>query len=225
MQNNIKSTINNFINRIKFLLEYYKKVKSFCEKKMNTLGKKLGNLGVSANIVTVIGFIIGLFAINFLTFEHYFQALICILINRLFDMLDGSIARATKVTKFGVFIDILFDYIFYGVVIFGFAFARQENTLAAAFMLLGFLAVSCAVLAYAAIDYQYPKDKKDKKKTPFYLTGIVQGGDIFVALVAACLFPSLFVVIAAITGIFCFVKAFSLIVAAYYQFVVQENND
>lgn len=225
MQNNIKSTTNKFINVFKFLSETYTKTKNVFNKKITSLGKKLSKLGISANLVTVIGFIIGLFSINFLTFEYYFHALICILLNRLFDMLDGAIARATKVTRFGVFMDVLFDYIFYAAVIFGFAFARPENALAASFMLFAFISVSCAMLAYAVIDYKYPTAAKEKKKSPFYLAGIIQGGEIFTALVIACLIPSLFIIIAVITGIFCFIKAFSLIIAAYYNFVVQENNE
>ena len=38
--------------------------------------------GVSANVTSIIGFAIGLLAINFLSLEMYFWALICILVNR-----------------------------------------------------------------------------------------------------------------------------------------------
>lgn len=225
MQNSIKSTINNFINKFNFIHEKYNIFKKYFDKSLMSFGRKLGKIGVSANLVTVIGFIIGLFALNFLSYEYYFHALACILINRFFDILDGAIARATKSTKFGVFMDILFDYIFYGAVIFGFAFARPENALPAAFLLLGFLSVSCAMLAFAVIDYKYPSKKEEKKKSPFYLIGIFQSGEIFIALVLACILPGLFMIIAGITGIICIVKAFSLIIAGYYKFVVQDNNE
>lgn len=223
MQKNIKSTTNKFINMLRYLSESYKKIIKYFDKKNTAFGKKLSKIGISANLITVIGFVIGIFALNFLSYEYYFHALICILLNRIFDMLDGAIARATKVTRFGVFMDMIFDYIFYGAVIFGFAFARPENALAATFLLFGFLSVSCTMLAFAVIDYKYTEKKVEK--SPFYLTGIIQAGEVFTALVIACLVPNLFVIVAIITGILCLVKAFSLIIAGYYNFVVQENNE
>mgnify|MGYP007132564980 CR=1 FL=1 len=53
---------------------------------------KLAGWGISANMVSICGFIIGLLAINFLAMEMYATALLCILANRLCDALDGAIA-------------------------------------------------------------------------------------------------------------------------------------
>ena len=61
--------------------------------KINNTGKKLANLGVSANFVTITGFVLGMIAVNFLALENYFWALVFILLNRLGDALDGAIAK------------------------------------------------------------------------------------------------------------------------------------
>ncbi len=42
--------------------------------KINNTGKKLANLGVSANFVTITGFVLGMIAVNFLALENYFWA-------------------------------------------------------------------------------------------------------------------------------------------------------
>ena len=81
----------------------------------------------------------------------------CIVLNRLFDAVDGEIARHSKVTEFGVFLDAALDYIFYTGVIFGFALANPwQNAVAASFLLFAFAASACAMLAYAVVAY---KDK------------------------------------------------------------------
>ncbi len=104
--------------------------------KINVAGTYLGQIGISANAVSWSGFVIGVFAVNFIAMEMYGWALLAILLNRFCDGLDGAIARSTKVTDFGVFLDATLDYIFYGGVIFAFALADPaENGLAAACML------------------------------------------------------------------------------------------
>ena len=85
--------------------------------KINVAGTYLGQIGISANVVSWTGFVIGIFAVNFIAMEMYGWALLAILLNRLSDGLDGAIARSTKVTDFGVFLDATLDYIFYGGVI------------------------------------------------------------------------------------------------------------
>ena len=78
----------------------FKKFQELCTKLyrkafvgFDAAGKKLHQAGISANSVTITGFVIGLLAINFLSMGMYGFALLCILINRAFDALDGSIAK------------------------------------------------------------------------------------------------------------------------------------
>ena len=61
----------------------------------------LVRLGVTADQVTVAGFVIGLLAVPLLAFEFYAAALIAILLNRLADGLDGAVARRTQLTDAG----------------------------------------------------------------------------------------------------------------------------
>ena len=187
----------------------------------NIFGSHLGKIGVKANFVSWAGFGIGIFAINFLAMEMYGWAIAAILLNRFCDGLDGAIARATKITNFGVFLDATLDYIFYGGVIFGFALANENNAYAACFLMLGFAAASCAMLAYSVVAFKInSKQQLNLDNSPFYLGGIAQGFETLTVMLLLCLFPSNFVFLAILLGVFSLVKAFSVIVAAYYNFVI-----
>ena len=190
--------------------------------KINVAGTYLGQIGISANVVSWTGFVIGIFAVNFIAMEMYGWALLAILLNRLSDGLDGAIARSTKVTDFGVFLDATLDYIFYGGVIFAFALATPAaNGVAAACMLFGFAAAACAMLAYSVIAYKnHAEQQLNLDHSPFYLGGLAQGSETLFALVVLCLFPGWFPVMGVVLGVFSLVKAFSVIVAAYYSFVI-----
>ncbi len=231
MLNKLKSIANTAVRKTEEfklgekaagLRAFAKKVSAFIYKVVDISAKKISKAGVSANVVTVTGFIIGILAINFLSLEKYGYALVCILINRFFDALDGAIARHNRPTDFGVFLDATLDYIFYAGVIFGFALARPgENAIPAAFLLFAFASAACAMLAYSVIAYKNDSSKKtDITPSPFYLGGFAQGFETLIALVILCIIPGFFLQIAIILGILSMVKVLSVIAAAYYNFTI-----
>ena len=207
---------------VKKVTAFLKTIYGYFYKIFNIIGKVLAKWGVNANVVSIIGFVIGLLSINYLTREMYVQALICILINRAFDAIDGAIAKHSKVTDFGVFLDATLDYVFYAAVIFGFAFAVPvKNALAAVFLLFAFATSASAMLSFAVVAYKNKMSASvDMKQSPFYLGGWAQGFETLIVFVLMCLFPHLFVPLAILLGLLCFVKAFSVAVTAYYTFVI-----
>jgi len=204
------------------------KIKKYINKitySIDIVGEKLAKLGISANLITLTGFIIGISAINFISLEMYGYALIAILTNRLFDALDGAVARANGITNFGIFFDATLDYIFYAGVIFGFAWANPDkNALSACFLLLAFISSAVSILAYAVIAYKN-EEKLEINKSPFYLGGFAQGFETLIALVLFCIVPNLFTPIAIVFGILCLIKALSTIATAYYNFTIQVKNE
>lgn len=184
-------------------------------------GQKLASIGIKANWISWIGFFIGIFAVNFLAMEMYGWALFAILLNRLCDALDGAIARATETTPFGVFLDATLDYVFYASVLWGFALGNSDNATAACFLMFGFTSAACAMLAYSVIAFKINSNQTlNLDNSPFYLGGIAQGSETFVVMVVLCLMPSCFVQLAVLLGVLSLIKAFSVIVAAYYHFVI-----
>jgi phosphatidylglycerophosphate synthase len=64
-------------------------------------GRRLAQLGVTANSVTWTGFLVGCGAWALLALGSYGWALALILLNRLADGLDGAVARHGRVSDLG----------------------------------------------------------------------------------------------------------------------------
>jgi len=85
------------------------------------LARVLAARGIGADRITLAGFAIGLAAVPALAFGSPVLALIFILANRLLDGLDGAVARLTRPSARGAFLDIALDFAFYALVPLGFA--------------------------------------------------------------------------------------------------------
>ena len=97
----------------------------------------------------------------------------------------------------------------------------MQNAVAASFFLFAFTSSACAMLAYAVIAYKKQTEKQIVfDKSPFYLGGFAQGAEVFLASVVLCILPFWFMEFAIVLGILCLVKAFSIMIAAYYNFVI-----
>lgn len=183
--------------------------------------QQLAKRGISANFISICGFVIGMFALNFLAMQMYLWALICVLINRYGDALDGAVAKIKGKTNFGVFLDACLDYVFYAAVIFGFALANpSDNAVSAAFLLFGFAASGCAMLSYAVVAYGKNGENTDLKESPFYLGGLAQGAETLTAFVIMCIVPVWFAPIAVVLGCWCLIKSLLVVSTAYYNFVI-----
>ena len=82
----------------------------FLQKKLDSISEYLPS-GISANMITMIGFVIGLISVISISLKFYVMGLFLIIINRFFDGLDGAVARKNGRTSFGGYIDILCDFI------------------------------------------------------------------------------------------------------------------
>jgi phosphatidylglycerophosphate synthase len=121
-------------------------------------------------------------------------ALALILANRLADGLDGEVARLSRPTDRGAFLDIALDFLFYALVPLGFAFADPvANALPAAVLIAAFVGTGSSFLAFSVIaakrglaPSRYPS------KGIFYLGGLTEGFETIAVFVAMCLFPAAF---------------------------------
>jgi phosphatidylglycerophosphate synthase len=164
--------------------------------------------GVSADVLTLIGFGIGLLAIPALAMGWFWTALALILLNRLADGLDGAVARAGgRATDRGAFLDIALDFVFYALVPLGFALADPvANALPAAVLIAAFVGSGSSFLAFAAIagkrgltSANYPA------KGIHYLGGLTEGAETIAFFVAICLLPELFPMLAYVFAAACVV--------------------
>jgi phosphatidylglycerophosphate synthase len=135
--------------------------------------------------------------------------------------LDGAIARIEGTTKFGMFLDICLDFVFYSGIIFGFALANPyENAVSACFLLFGFTASSSALLAYGIVDHD---NTNQKIESPFYLGGFAQGFEAVCAFIVLCIMPFSFLPIAIALGCWCLLKSLIIVSKAYYKLVINEQ--
>jgi len=186
----------------------------------NRLARIIVRTGISANALTIIGFVLGLLVLIALAKEQYAWALGLILGNRVLDGLDGAVARHNGVTDLGGFFDIVGDFIFFGAVVLGFALANPaENALAAAFLLFSFVGTEASFLAYAAVaEKRKMKTERAGTKSFYFIDGLVEGTETVLLYILACLKPDWFVWIALLFGILCWMTTSARIVVAWFTF-------
>jgi len=164
---------------------------------------------ITADAVTILGFGIGCLCFVALYFQAYSAALFLLILNRLCDGLDGPIARQTKASDLGGYLDIVSDFIFYAGFIFFFALGQPDTGLAASYMLFGFMGSASSFLAYAIIAAKRGQNhEKQGRKSFYYLKGITEGTETVISFVIICLFPAAFTAICWIYGTLCLITAF-----------------
>jgi len=159
----------------------------------NHLGRWLVRFGISANMVTVSGGVIGLLAFHAVCLGFYQLALAMILLNRIFDGLDGAVARQNGITDLGGYLDIVLDFIFYALIPLGFAIGDPNNALAAAVLITSFVGTGSSFLAFAIMAEKRGISTDIRgKKSLYYLGGLTEGFETILVLVMMCIWPSYF---------------------------------
>ena len=97
------------------------RIRPLIDPPLNAAGRRLARAGITADAVTVAGFVLGMFGAGLIAFGQPMLGLVAILASRLADGLDGAVARATRKTDLGGYLDIVLDFIFYGAVPVAFA--------------------------------------------------------------------------------------------------------
>ena len=173
---------------------------------INWAGRNLAQRGISANSVTVGGFLIGLGALPALAFNAPTLALVLVLLNRVADGLDGAIARATEKTDFGAYLDIVLDFIFYAAIALGFAFLDHDNAIVVAVLVTSFIGTGASFLAFAVIAAKRGLDTQARgNKSFFYSGGLAEGTETIVFCVLVCAQPDWFIPAATIFIAMCWI--------------------
>ncbi len=165
---------------------------------LTPMGQWLVARGVQADLITLAGFALGLLAIPALAFGAYGLALALLLVNRLADGLDGTVARLSEPTDRGAFLDIALDFVFYALFPLGFALADpMQNALPAAVLIAAFVGTGSSFLAFAAIAAKRGEMATEfPTKGIYYLGGLTEGFETIAVFVVMCLFPQGFALLA-----------------------------
>lgn len=190
------------------------------QRPLKRMASSLVALGLRADQVTWAGFFFGLTAIPLIAMGQPQWAVLSIALNRLADGLDGAMARLTRPTDLGAFLDISLDFLFYSSIPLAFVLADpSRNGLAGALLIYSFIGTGCTFLAFAvlaakrgATSTAYPA------KGFYYLGGLTESTETISVFVFMCLVPEWFGVLALSFAALCALTTITRITAGMTVF-------
>lgn len=176
---------------------------------LNTLGRRLARVGISANLVTGLGAALGLAAAVAIAQGWFMTALALILTSRLADGLDGAVARATRPSDWGSYADIVADFVFYAAIPLAFVWVDPAaNGLAGGVLLAAFYVNAASFLGYAVLAEKHKlSTTANGTKSWYHAVGLLEGTETIVFFMALCLWPTAFVPMAWVFAALCAVTA------------------
>ena len=182
-------------------------------------------VGLTANGLTILGFVFGVFCAVFVAMGFFVAALVCLILNRLCDGLDGVVARRSGSSDFGGYLDIVCDFLFYAMVPFAFMIFSQQNAVAAGFLIFSFVGTGSSFLAYAILEAKNldalarkAQERASQKKSFFYLGGLTEGAETIAIFVLMLVFPGWFTILSWGFGSLCLITTGWRIYAAFIDF-------
>ena len=165
---------------------------------MTQAARGLVRLGIGADAITFTGFALGMAAAAAIAFQHFLPGLALLLLSRLMDGLDGAVARATRPTDRGGFLDITLDFLFYAAIPLAVAIADPAaNALPAAVLLAAFIGTGSSFLAFAIVaEKRRLQSVAFPDKSFYFLGGLTEATETIAAFAAMCLWPGHFAFIA-----------------------------
>jgi phosphatidylglycerophosphate synthase len=186
---------------------------------LGAAARHLVRIGLSANAVTVAGFVVGLGAAVAIAGEHYLLGLPLFALNRLADGLDGAVARSVGKTDLGGYLDIVLDFLVYAAIVLGFAAARPENALPATLLLASYIGTGSTFLSFAILAAKRGLETQARgSKSLYYLGGLTEGTETIAFTVAVCLWPGGFPLLATLFAGACLITTASRIAIAVRTF-------
>ena len=199
-------------------------IQKFSQKPLTVIAKIIINF-VKPNQMTILGFIFGLLMCVLVFFQFYLIALIFLILNRLCDGLDGTMARLTIPTPLGGYLDIVFDFTIYSGFVLAFGLSNNNYTIISMVLLFLYIGTGTTFLAKAALQTQLDKISEsfelneELPKSFYYSTGLIEGTETIIFMVLCLLMPNLYIFISIIFGILCLITFISRVIVCYKEFI------
>lgn len=192
---------------------------------LDRAGRRLAAAGLTANQLTLAGLVLGLGCALAIVLRYDMLALLLLAANRLADGLDGAVARATRLSDRGGYLDIVCDFIFYGSVPLAFALRDPAAfALPAAVLLAAFYANGASFLAYSAIAARRGMTTAARgAKSLYFTTGLVEGSETILFFAAFMAIPAWFGPLAYVFAGLCALTCLSRILLAWRVFGVDDG--
>lgn len=178
------------------------------EKAMEPVAVWLGWLAPAS--ATVIALLFGVGAAVLAWQQLYLWAFVCWFMNRVFDGLDGTMARLQgRKSDFGGYLDIVLDFVVYAAIPVGLTAGLPSTTnfVALSFLLAGFYVNSASWLYLSAIleKRKQGAGEKGEMTTVTFPAGLIGGGETILFFSLFIAFPSyialLFSIMAGLVGV------------------------
>ena len=177
------------------------------------MAKLLADAGISADRLTIFGFSLGVLSCLCIAIDYLLMGFCLLILNRIFDGLDGAVARIRGPTERGAFLDITLDFLIYSLVPLAFAIRDPSVALAASFLLFSFVGTGSSFLAFSIFAARHQLENGAlKDKSIFYLQGLTEGFETIVVLGFMCLVPQWFELLAWCFGGLCLITTSSRII-------------
>lgn len=187
---------------------------------LDRIGIWLAARGVKADHVTIFACLVGLAAAGLIALGYTIAALMLIVVSRVCDGLDGSVARASRSTDFGGYLDITLDFVFYGAVPLAFVVHDPAaNAFAGAALIFSFYVNGASFLAYAIVAEKRRLSTQARGvKSIYFTTGLAEASETYIVFAIFCLWPAWFAPVAWVFTVLCLYTALSRIVQARAAF-------
>ena len=156
---------------------------------LDGVARRLDHAGVRPAAVTIVGLAVGVGACVAGALGEWGLALGAWLVNRIFDGIDGPLARRLGATDFGGVLDFAADFVVYGGFVVAVAIAVADARVACAVLLAAYLLNNVVQLSFASLIEKRRLafgDERSLRLTP----GLTEGTETILAYCAFCLFPA-----------------------------------
>ena len=149
---------------------------------------------ISANQITIFGLLLGVGCFLAIITNAMTAALSFLALNRLADGLDGAVARAQTPSDLGAYLDIVSDFLLWGLLPIGFVILDSNNAIAAAVLLSSFSMSMTVFLAFAIMAEKRGLETNIQGyKNFFYIAGLAEGTETIAFFVIVIIWPGIFI--------------------------------
>ena len=158
---------------------------------LDATGRGLADRGVRPGVLTGVGWLLGVGACISAGLALWPLALGLWLSNRLFDGLDGPVARARGATDVGGFLDVVADFTIYAGFVVGVAVAVPQARVACLVLLFAYYVSGTALLAQSSLlERRRNVTIRPDQRSLRFIGGLAEGAETIVVYVLFCLFPA-----------------------------------
>ena len=171
---------------------------------------------VSANQITIFGFVLGVGCFLAIATNSLTAALILLGLNRLADGLDGAVARAQSPSELGSYLDIVADFALWGLLPIGFIILDSDNSVAAAVLLSSFSMSMTVFLAFAIMaEKRGLETDAQGRKSFFYAAGLAEGTETIAFFAIVIIWPGAFIPAAFVYAGIVYVSVIGRVASSY----------